>query len=243
MHFAAGQGRAARATQEPAFRQGRQRLHRSASHHRDQGRPGARQCRLCLVLRSYLPVIGNTPADYLIFCGVANGRLDPSYGIPATPAVVEYLKGASKLAETDAPARLAYFFKHLDSSDAAIAADAFFEFARASDTEIMKSAKSLDAAKIRKLISDPKTPVERLGVFAFLLGATGGAADAAFLAPHAHRESALRTHPSRIRRTPRRLHPARAEGRLDLRGRRARRRQATLLHPTLGHQHGAVPTF
>jgi hypothetical protein len=135
-----------------------------------------------VTLRSYLPVVGNTPPDYLVFCGVAGGKLDPTFGVPATAAIVEYLKGATKLDDADPVAKLGYFFKHLDSADATVAADAFFEFARASDAEIVKAAKQFDAAKVRKLLTDANTPAERLGVFAFLLGVSGGPADAAFLA-------------------------------------------------------------
>jgi hypothetical protein len=142
----------------------------------------ARGGRAVVTIPQYIPVIGNTPTDYLIFCGVANGKLDAAFGIPATPAVVEYLKAAAKLDDADPAAKLEFFFKHLDAADAAIAADAFFEFARASDAEIMKAAKAIDPAKVRKLIADPHTPPERLGVFAFLLGVSGGPADAAFLA-------------------------------------------------------------
>ena len=135
----------------------------------------ARGGRAVLVLRTYLPVVGNTPPDYLVFCAVANGTLDPTFGLPATAAIVDYLKAAAKLDDKDPTAKLGFFFKHLDSTDPTIAADAFFEFARATDADILKAAKQLDAAKVRKLIADPNTPPERLGVFAFLLGVTGGA--------------------------------------------------------------------
>ncbi len=134
-----------------------------------------------LVIRGYLPVIGDTPADYLAFCGVADGKLSYTGGVPATAAVVEYLKGAAKLADNDATARLAYFFKHLGSTNAVVAGDAFVEFARASDADIAKAAKHFDPAALQKLIADENTPGERLGVFAFLLGVSGGATDAAFL--------------------------------------------------------------
>src|SRR5207237_1981616 len=122
----------------------------------------ARGGRAVVIIPQYIPVVGNTPTDFLIFCGVTNGKLDPSFGIPATPAVIEYLKTAAKLDDADTAAKLGFFFKHLDSADAAIAADAFFEFARASDAEIMKAAKLIDPAKVRKLIVDPHTPAERL---------------------------------------------------------------------------------
>ena len=134
-----------------------------------------------LTLRSYLPVVGNTPPDYVVFCGVAEGRLDPTFGVPATPAVLDYLKGVAKLDDADPPAKLGYFFRYLDSPDPTVAADAFFEFARAADAEIVKAAKQFDPAKVRKLLADPETPVERLGVFAFLLGICGTPADAAGL--------------------------------------------------------------
>jgi hypothetical protein len=142
----------------------------------------ARGNQAAITLRSYLPVIGNTPPDYLVFCGVANGKLDATFGVPATAAVVDYLKAAAKLDDTDPAAKLGFFFKHIDSADPTVAADAFFEFARATDAEITKAAKTFDPLKIRKLIADPNTPPERLGVFAFLLGVSGGPADAAFLA-------------------------------------------------------------
>jgi hypothetical protein len=134
-----------------------------------------------LTLDTYLPVIGSTPPDYIVFCNVANGKLDATFGVPATPAIMDYLKGAAKLDDADPVAKLAYSFKHLDSIDETVAGDAFQEFARAADGDIVKSAKHFEAAKVRRLLSDPKTPAERLGVFAFLLGVSGGPADAAFL--------------------------------------------------------------
>jgi hypothetical protein len=142
----------------------------------------ARGNRTVLVVRGYLPVIGDTPTGYIAFCGVANGKLDTTFGVPGTAAVVEYLKGAAKLEAADAPARLAFYFKHLSSPDPTVSADAFVEFARSTDADIAKAAKHFDPAVLRKLIADEKTPGERIGVLAFLLGASGGPADAAFLA-------------------------------------------------------------
>jgi hypothetical protein len=141
----------------------------------------ARGNQTVLVVRGYLPVIGDTPTGYVAFCGVSSGKLDATFGVPGTPAVVEYLKGAAKLDPADAPARLTYFFKHLASPDPTVSADAFVEFARSSETDIAKAAKHFDPAVLRKLITDEKTPSERLGVLAFLLGVSGRPADAAFL--------------------------------------------------------------
>jgi len=152
-------------------------LHVTTALKDDPARTGA-----VVVLRSYLPVVGNTPTEYIVFCGVGNGKLDPTGGVSATAAVLAYLKAAAKLDDADVAARLGFAFKHLDSADATVAADAFFEFARASDADILKAAKVIDPVKVRKLITASETPAERIGVFAFLLGVSGGPADAAFLA-------------------------------------------------------------
>src|SRR6478609_3674022 len=45
----------------------------------------ARGGRAVVVLRTYFPVVGNTPPDYLVFCTIASGSLDPTFGIPASP--------------------------------------------------------------------------------------------------------------------------------------------------------------
>lgn len=142
----------------------------------------ARGGRGVVVVPRYLPVVGDTPPDYLLVCGVAGGKLDPSYGLPSTPAVAAYLKAVAGLNVNDPAALLGFYFKHLDAADAAVAEDAYREFARAADGDILKAAKHYDPAKLRALIADPNTPADRLGVFAFLLGACGGPADADFLA-------------------------------------------------------------
>jgi len=134
-----------------------------------------------LILPRYLPVIGDTPRDHVIFGSVKNGVIDPTHGVPATPAMVAYLKSTATLDPKDSAARLAFFFRHLDANDEGVASDAFVEFARAPDTEIFAAAKHFDPAKLRRLISNPATPVERIGVLAFVLGTCGTRDDAAFL--------------------------------------------------------------
>lgn len=142
----------------------------------------ARGARAVLTLPKYLPVIGDTPPDYLIYCDVVNGALDPSYGLPAPAAVVEYAKAAAAATDADPVKQLGFFFRHLDHAQPAVAADAFLEFAKAADADILKAAPAFDRAKLRTLIAAPATPTERLGVFSFLLGSCGTADDAAFLA-------------------------------------------------------------
>jgi hypothetical protein len=141
-----------------------------------------RNGQVVLTLREYLPVIGNTPPDYVVYFREEGGKLVKSHGLAAPARTVEYIKAAAVLPADDPVKRLAFFFRHLDSTDPAVAADAFHEFARAPDADILKAAGELKPAVVRRLIADLNTPPERLGVFAFLLGACGGPADAAFLA-------------------------------------------------------------
>jgi hypothetical protein len=163
---------------DPKTDAGSTEFHITATLKDDPARRGQRM----LVIPQYLPVIGNTPSDFLVFCSVTDGQLDPTFGLPASPALVEYIKGVAQLDRSDPVARLGFYYSQLQSHDATIADDAFFEFARAADTDILKAAKNFDPAQVRKLLTDPKTPPERLGVFAFLLGSCGGPADAGFLA-------------------------------------------------------------
>jgi len=65
--------------------------------------------------------------------------------------------------------------------DVDVAADAFHELARASDTEVAAVARKLSPEKFRKFLTDPKTPADRLGIYAYLLGACGDKTDAALL--------------------------------------------------------------
>ncbi|QDU22766.1 hypothetical protein [Urbifossiella limnaea] len=156
----------------------------------------ARGGRAVLTLPKYLPVIGDTPPDYLIYCDVVNGTLDPTFGLSAPAAVVEYARAAAAATDADPAKQLGFFFRRLDHAQPVVAADAFLEFAKAADADILKAAPAFDRAKLRTLIAAPATPTERLGVFAFLLGSCGAADDAAFLAalltanPPAERTSA-----------------------------------------------------
>lgn len=142
-----------------------------------------------VTVRQYLPVIGDTPPDFVLFCGrAADGTLDPFHGGPCPPAVARYLADTAKVADADSPARLAFFFKRLDAREPAVAADAFLELAKTPDAELVKAKAGFDPQTVRKLLTDPATPAERLGVFALLLGLCGSADDARFLAAELDRK-------------------------------------------------------
>jgi hypothetical protein len=133
-------------------------------------------------LERYVPVDAKNPQKYLIFCDVSNGKLDPYRPIEVkSGAVVNYLRGVAALDAKDRSAALLFYFRYLDDADADVAGDAFLEFVKAGDQEIGQVAKRLDADKLRRLMNDPQTMANRLGLFAFLLGACGGDREADLL--------------------------------------------------------------
>jgi hypothetical protein len=135
-----------------------------------------------LVLPHYLPPREpGATTRYLYFCNVVGGRFDPFRGAEvSSSAAAEYLKGALALDPRDSRRSLLYFFRYLDNPDKTVALDAYMEFVKASDREIGEAARYLPAAKIRAWVKDPSTPPERLGLYAFLLGACGGKEDVAW---------------------------------------------------------------
>ncbi|WP_020469253.1 hypothetical protein [Zavarzinella formosa] len=130
-----------------------------------------------LVLNRWIPVDARKPSRLLVFVDVTP-QFDPYRGVPLRGTDVGgYLKEAMKLDDRDRNASLKFYFQYLDHADPDVASDAFLEFAKATDAEIADVCKHLEAAKIRQLLTNPKTPADRLGLYGFLLGATGTAKD------------------------------------------------------------------
>ena len=139
--------------------------------------------RKTLTLPRWIPVDAKKPSRVLVFFDLYEGKLDPFRAVTLRGAgVPDYLKAALALDDRDRVAALLFYFKHLDSPDPDVATDAFLEFAKATDQEIGVVGPKLDPVKVRKLMADPKTPQDRLGLYAFLLGACGTKADADALA-------------------------------------------------------------
>jgi hypothetical protein len=135
--------------------------------------------RKTITLPRWTPVDAKRPPRVLVYFDVYDGKLDPFRGVTLRgTSAADYLRGGLELDDRDRVASLLYYFRHLDSPDPDVAADAFLEFAKASDREIGAVGPKLDPAKLRRLLADPKSPPERLGVFAFLLGACGTKTDA-----------------------------------------------------------------
>jgi hypothetical protein len=134
-------------------------------------------------LPRYVPVTDpKDPPKFLMFCDITDGKLDPYRGVALkSAAVVNYLKGALALDAKDRARALEYSFRYLDDADAIVANDAYLEFAKATDQEIGQVGRKLSPDKLRRLLEDSATPPERLGLYAFLLGACGGDKEAALL--------------------------------------------------------------
>lgn len=136
-----------------------------------------------ITVERYLPINDpKKPPKFLVFCDIFKGKFDPFRGVPLqSDDAVEYARKILKLDPKDTTGNLRFFFKYLENADVEIARDAFLEFAKASDQDIAKAAGKLDPAKLRSWLKNKKTPPERLSVYALLLGACGGDADARLL--------------------------------------------------------------
>jgi hypothetical protein len=136
-----------------------------------------------LQLPRYLPVTdAKDPPRILLFGDVYKGDLDFFRGTALKSAdAVDYVKGALALDPKDRPRVLRYYFDFLENAEKEIANDAFLEFAKASDVELGQAAPKLSPEKLRGWLKNPQTPDNRLGLYAFLLGACGGDADATVL--------------------------------------------------------------
>jgi hypothetical protein len=141
--------------------------------------------RKSIELPRYVPVSdAKDPPRFLVFCDVYDkGKLDPYRGTPLKGA--ESLDYARKAMARDPRARvenLVFYFNYLENPDKEVAADAFLEFAKATDQEIAQAAAKLSPEKLRGWVNDAKNVTgDRLALYATLLGACGGPADADLL--------------------------------------------------------------
>ncbi len=104
----------------------------------------------------------------------------PVFGVFASPGVADYVTAAAKV-PANVPARLGFAFARLADPDPEVRADAFLEFAQASDADIATARTVLKPDALRKLMADPGTPTEHHGVFAVLLGLVARPEDADYL--------------------------------------------------------------
>ena len=128
-----------------------------------------------ITLPRYVPPDPKGKSKHLIFCEIYKGELDPYRGeaVTADSQIATYLKGAIELKDKDVPARLAYFFKHFDSSDWAVSGDAFQEFSNADYKDVRVAAAGFEPDQILKMLKDPNTSKARLGLLGLLIGHCG----------------------------------------------------------------------
>src|SRR5260370_1491128 len=126
-----------------------------------------------ITLNRYVPVVdAKIPPQFVVFCDIAEGKLDPYTGRSVrSPALLDYLKGIESLKGKDTSQVLQFLYQYLDHEDETLANDAFVEFVRSNDADIGKAAKTLAPEKLRGLVQNPKVGFERLTLFAFLLAA------------------------------------------------------------------------
>ncbi len=131
----------------------------------------------------YIPVSDpKDPPKYVLFCDFYQCRLDVYRGSPVkSEAAVAYVKGLLAAESKGTADVLRHCFDYLEHADKELAADAYLEFAKATDRDIAGVAPKLSADKLRGWLRDPNTPEQRLGMYAFLLGGCGRDADARLL--------------------------------------------------------------
>ena len=127
--------------------------------------------------RIVLPRYVDDPAQsplLLMFGDVWKGKLDIYRGVRAGPTLREYVLKGTILAAFGHPAQmLRYYFDYLEDADPEIAADAHREFAQANPDDVATAARKCAPDRLRDWLKNNKTPEQRLGLYAFLLGHCG----------------------------------------------------------------------
>jgi hypothetical protein len=127
-----------------------------------------------ITLRQYIPPAGGGPAPFILFGYVNKGKLDYPAGfqVKVKSEVPRYLEGIQKLKGAKPGKHWRFYFDHLEHPEAAIASDAFEEFARYHSRDFRETVtvRALSEEKLRGWIRDPKTPAERVGLYAHMLG-------------------------------------------------------------------------
>ncbi|HZZ79351.1 MAG TPA: hypothetical protein VFE62_12585 [Gemmataceae bacterium] len=136
-----------------------------------------------VVLSRYLPILDpkETP-HFAMFYRLPAKTLEPYTGRQlSSPAVLDFVGKLLAERKKDPLDGLMFAAEHLDDADANIAEEAFLAFAQANDKLVVKAAKSLAPAKVRKLLKTPDLEPEKLSMYAYMLGSCGTDEDADYL--------------------------------------------------------------
>lgn len=117
------------------------------------------------------------PGDLFLMLGSYTTVIEWGSPIEISEAGLNYIRMAPTK-EASAKERLSYFIRFLEFSDRIIADDAYAEFAQAPYEDVAAIVDLMPRDKLRQWITDPKTPVNRLGLFGLMLGLCGDDDDA-----------------------------------------------------------------
>jgi hypothetical protein len=125
-------------------------------------------------------VSGKESALYILM-GPETKLIDWHTPSEATDASWKYLSSLPVLETEQAKQieRLAFFLDYLQSPELMVSNDAYAEFASAPYEVIKPLADRMPREKLREWVSDPETPVTRMGLYGLLLGLCGKEEDAA----------------------------------------------------------------
>jgi len=126
-----------------------------------------------LTISRHISVNNGVPQRFLLFVDIDNnGRPDPYRGIPliARSDLPRYIQGILRIKGKKTTEQLRFYFDYLHHAEQEIARDAGKEFEKAAYKDYRAVAETLPADWLAAWLRDPKTPVDRIGLFTRLLG-------------------------------------------------------------------------
>jgi hypothetical protein len=127
-----------------------------------------------ILLSRYVPILDvKNPPRYLMFFTDPKKNGEPYTGKQVdSTAILDFLAEYQRQ-RGNAVQALLVAANYVDHADPLVAEQAFLTLAHASDRQLGEAARNLSPQKLRKLVNTPNLEPERLGLYAFLLGASG----------------------------------------------------------------------
>jgi hypothetical protein len=155
---------------------------------RDDGKLGAGRE---ITLQGYVASKGLESTRLLVFFDRWKGKLDPSRGVHASPAIVAYLRDGLRCRKLGTTKALEHFARFLTHSESAIAEDALLELQKSNWIDLYAAAKAIDPEPLRRGFASVPIESSRSPMFAFLLGISGNREDLDRLATFCERPDGL----------------------------------------------------
>jgi hypothetical protein len=131
----------------------------------------------CAVPAKKLP----NPPVFVVFGTMHVDAPDVIRAVPASPAVIEYVRGLTSDVRKGNAEVLSYCFDYLGSADPVVAEDAYLAFACAANADVARAARKLDAAKLRRWLADKELAPGKMALYGYLLGHCGNKGDTELL--------------------------------------------------------------